>query len=114
MNWAFTSNDTTGTAIIALPCGVTEAKRTRMTALVSGLVQGVGFREFVRRNALDLELAGYAENLDDGRVEVVAEGAKDDLELLLVRLRMGPAHAEVKEIEVAWGEGGGLNAFYVY
>ena len=85
-----------------------------MTALVSGLVQGVGYREFVRRNALDLQLAGYAENLDDGRVEVVAEGAREDLELLLVRLKMGPAHAEVADIEVNWGEGGSLDRFYVY
>lgn len=85
-----------------------------MTVLVSGSVQGVGFREFVRRNAIDLQLAGYAENLDDGRVEVVAEGDRDDLELLLVKLRMGPAHAEVDDIEVTWGEGGGLERFYVY
>ncbi len=85
-----------------------------MTALVSGQVQGVGYREFVRRNALDLNLAGYAENLDDGRVEVVAEGDRNDLDLLLVRLRMGPAHAEVEDIELSWGEGGGLERFYVY
>lgn len=85
-----------------------------MTALVSGQVQGVGYREFVRRNALDLQLAGYTENLDDGRVEVVAEGDREDLELLLVRLRMGPTHAEVAEIEVSWGEGGSLDRFYVY
>lgn len=101
-------------SIIALPCGVDDVERERMTALVSGLVQGVGYREFIRRNALDLGLSGYAENLDDGRVEVVAEGARDDLELLLVRLRMGTAHSEVADIEVNWGEGGGLERFYVY
>jgi acylphosphatase len=93
---------------------VTEAQRTRLTALISGRVQGVGYREFVRRNALDLQLSGYVENLDDGRVEVVAEGARDDLDLLLVKLRMGPAHAEVDEIETTWGETGGLERFYVY
>lgn len=86
----------------------------RLTALISGQVQGVGYREFVRRNALDLQLAGYTENLDDGRVEVVAEGDREDLELLLVRLRMGPTHADVEEIEVSWGEGGSLERFYVY
>jgi acylphosphatase len=111
---ALTCDDTIGTVKLALRCGVTEANRTRLTALVSGVVQGVGYREFVRRQALDLELAGYAENLDDGRVEVVAEGTKEDLELLLVRLRMGPAHAEVKDVEVGWGNGGGLVEFYVY
>lgn len=77
-------------------------------------MQGVGFREFVRRHALDLRLAGYAENLDDGRVEVVAEGRMEDLELLLVRLRQGPAHAEVEDVEVTWGEGGSLDGFYAY
>jgi acylphosphatase len=111
---ALTGKDTTGTPNIALPCGVSDVEPTRLTVLISGRVQGVGYREFVRRNALDLGLSGYAENLDDGRVEVVAEGARDDLELLLVRLRMGPAHAEVGELESIWGQAGGLDRFYVY
>lgn len=110
---ALTAKDTTAGRKIALACGV-GARRTRLNALVSGEVQGVGYRQFVRRHALDLGLAGYAENLADGRVEVVAEGEREDLELLLVRLRMGPAHAEVEEIEEIWGEGGGLERFYVY
>jgi acylphosphatase len=116
---AFTGKDTTGTRKLALPCGVSDTdptggNRTRLTALVSGLVQGVGYREFVRRHALDLGLAGYAENLADGRVEVVAEGARENLEMLLVHLRMGPAHAEVEDIDSDWGQGGGLERFYVY
>jgi len=86
----------------------------RITLIASGQVQGVGYRAFVRRHAVDLGLSGYAENLDDGRVEVVAEGWRDDLELLIVRLRAGPAHAEVKELQVEWGKPGGLNGFFVY
>lgn len=46
----------------------------RLTALITGTVQGVGYRRYVQRYARDLKLQGYAENLSDGRVEVVAEG----------------------------------------
>lgn len=109
-----TPKDTTRSLAGALACSVTEAHNARLTALISGMVQGVGFREFIRRNALDLGLAGTAENLDDGRVEVVAEGDRDDLELLLVRLQAGPVHADVKDVEVIWGEAGGMSGFYVY
>lgn len=86
----------------------------RLTALISGDVQGVGFRAFVRRHALDLGLAGSAENLSDGRVEVVAEGPRSELEHLLVFLRRGPAHAKVENVEVHWSEGGGLRGFHTY
>ena len=91
-----------------------DSAQKRMTVLASGRVQGVGFRAFVRRHALDLGLKGYAENLGDGRVEVVAEGEKSELEHLLVKLKMGPAHAVVTELEVAWGEVTGLESFYTY
>lgn len=85
----------------------------RVTVLVSGFVQGVGFRAFARRHALDLRLAGTAENLADGRVEVVAEGRRDDLEHFLQFLRRGPPHAEVNDIDVHWSEGSGLRGFHV-
>lgn len=71
-------------------------------------------RVFAQRTAQDLGIAGYAENLTDGRVEIVAEGHRDDLELFLVKLRNGPAHSEVRDVEVTWGEAGGLKGFYVY
>jgi acylphosphatase len=68
--------------------------------LISGVVQGVGFRWFVARHARALGLAGYARNLGDGRVEVVASGsdlaALGKLEGLL---RSGPAHAQVNRVE---------------
>ena len=68
--------------------------------LVSGVVQGVGFRWFVARHARSLGLRGYARNLPDGRVEVVADG-EDAAALgrLEERLRAGPAHARVEEVE---------------
>jgi acylphosphatase len=60
--------------------------RMRLTAWVSGRVQGVGFRWWVRANALELGLTGYAENLADGRVKVVAEGGESGCHELLARL----------------------------
>jgi acylphosphatase len=86
----------------------------RMVALVSGSVQGVGYRAFVRLKALEIGLKGYAENLEDGRVEVVAEGSKDDLEYLLGFIRRGPRHAEVKDVDVLWSAATGLQGFHVY
>ena len=86
----------------------------RITAIVTGRVQGVGYRAFVQRHALDLGLAGYAENLADGRVEIVVEGEKSELEHLLVLLKRGPAHAEVTELDVNWGEASKLEDFYTY
>jgi acylphosphatase len=85
-----------------------------MTVLVSGRVQGVGYRAFARRHALELGLAGYAENLPDGRVEVVAEGDRAELQHYLRLLQRGPVHARVQAVEVFWAEVGGLKGFYAY
>ena len=68
--------------------------------LVSGMVQGVGFRWFVARHARALGLGGYARNLADGRVEVVASGSgAEELGRLEQLLREGPAHARVDRLE---------------
>jgi acylphosphatase len=68
--------------------------------LVSGVVQGVGFRWYVARQARALGLAGFARNLPDGRVEVVAVGADGaGLDRLEQLLRAGPAHAQVERVE---------------
>ncbi len=88
--------------------------KRRMVALISGKVQGVGYRAFVRRKAQELGLAGYAENLPDGRVEVVAEGEEEDLKLLLHFLKRGPRLAEVAAVDVSWSEPAGLEGFHVY
>jgi acylphosphatase len=67
--------------------------------LVSGLVQGVGFRWFVARHARSLGLAGFARNLPDGRVEVVVSGPDEALPALEQLLRSGPANAQVERVE---------------
>jgi acylphosphatase len=67
--------------------------------VVSGRVQGVGYRYFVLREAERLGLAGFARNLPDGRVEVVAEGAEEVLGQFEARLRDGPSFASVAAVD---------------
>ena len=67
--------------------------------LVAGQVQGVGFRWYVARHARGLGLTGYARNLDDGRVEVVADGDAAALTRLEALLATGPAYASVESVE---------------
>ncbi|AZI41818.1 acylphosphatase [Deinococcus psychrotolerans] len=86
----------------------------RLTALISGTVQGVGYRLYVQRYARDLGLSGYAENTDDERVEVVAEGHQEDLERLLHQLKRGPKHAVVESVDAQWAESSGLSGFHIY
>ncbi len=70
--------------------------------IVSGLVQGVGYRYFVRHMAVPLALKGYVLNLPDGRVKVKAEGKKDSIQDLIEHLHQGPMGAKVDEVEVNW------------
>jgi acylphosphatase len=86
----------------------------RITVLVSGRVQGIGYRNFTRKKALELGLSGYAENLPDGRVEVVAEGGSAELEHLLHYLRQGPRGAKVEHLDVQWSQATGLKGFQIY
>ena len=67
--------------------------------IVHGRVQGVGYRYFAKAAALKLGLAGFARNLDDGTVEVVAVGPKSKVEDLLGDLQRGPTLAEVRHIQ---------------
>jgi acylphosphatase len=62
-------------------------------------VQGVGFRYFVERVAVELQLTGYTRNLDDGRVEVYAVGAPANLAEMNQRLWKGPRFADVRGVE---------------
>lgn len=71
--------------------------------LVSGLVQGVGFRWFVARHARSLGLTGYARNLPNGSVEVVVGGPEEALSELERLLRAGPASAQVEQVERSSG-----------
>jgi len=67
--------------------------------LVSGRVQGVGFRYFVQAKASELGVSGWARNLDDGRVEVYATGHAHKLSDLAAALHIGPRMADVRGVE---------------
>ena len=68
----------------------------RLTAYFSGRVQGIGFRYTARRVAGQYSLTGFVRNLDDGRVELIAEGSPPDLETFLAELRAEMAHCAHK------------------
>ncbi|OGL77929.1 hypothetical protein A3J43_00735 [Candidatus Uhrbacteria bacterium RIFCSPHIGHO2_12_FULL_54_23] len=72
--------------------------------VISGRVQGVGFRWFVQREAEKLKLTGQVKNLPDGTVEVAAFGEKGALEELLNLCRQGPRASRVNDIHVKWDD----------
>jgi acylphosphatase len=71
--------------------------------IISGRVQGVGFRWFVLRAAKEMSLDGTVRNLPDGKVEVVARGPDCDLQELAAALRRGPFAARVTSVAEAPG-----------
>jgi len=77
-------------------------EQLRLSAVVHGRVQGVGFRHYVRQRAVDLGLAGSVRNRWDGSVEVMADGPRRKLEKLLAFLREGPPSAFVTKVDVQW------------
>lgn len=68
---------------------------------VYGIVQGVGFRYFTQQQAQKLDLVGRATNLSDGSVEVLAQGASENVDALIEWLKRGPRSASVDTIEVS-------------
>jgi acylphosphatase len=82
-------------------------------AVVSGRVQGVCFRAETVGVARGLGLRGYARNLPDGRVLVVAGGAGPSLRALLEFLHRGPVRARVDGVEVDWGDASPLEDGFV-
>ncbi len=85
--------------------------RVGRRALVSGLVQGVFYRDSARREAVRRGVDGSARNLPDGRVEVLLEGAPDAVAGMLEWLGRGPAHARVDAVEVTEQQVRGLRGF---
>lgn len=70
--------------------------------LVSGLVQGVGFRFFVHRIASRMGLAGYVRNLYNGDVEIEVEGDRSLIEELIKEVKVGPRAAHVSDVMIEW------------
>ncbi|MZR61531.1 acylphosphatase [Alcanivorax sp. DP30] len=67
--------------------------------LVTGMVQGVGYRAWTRQAALQRNLVGWVRNLADGRVEAVLQGEDDDVLDMLDAMRQGPAMARVEDLQ---------------
>ncbi len=92
---------------------VNDAAPRALSLLVSGIVQGVGYRNWTAHTARELGLAGWVRNLHDGRVEIHAEGAPGALEALRQRCARGPRHAEVSGVEHREVAATGARAFAV-
>jgi acylphosphatase len=80
----------------------TDRARVRVRLRVSGLVQGVFYRQSTAGEATRLGLAGWVRNLPDGSVEVVAEGRRAEVERLVAWCRRGPPAARVEDLEAGW------------
>ena len=89
------------------------AEPIRRYAEVRGQVQGVGFRMSTRDVARRLGLAGFARNLDDGRVEVEVEGPEREVDEILEWLRSGPPWANVNSVDVTEREPTGESGFTI-
>ncbi len=80
---------------------------TRLHARVTGRVQGVGFRFFVQKNATRLGVSGWVRNRWNGSVEVLAEGRRRDLKILLQALQRGPRPNTTRTVDHDWLEATG-------
>lgn len=80
------------------------SEKVRLSAIVRGRVQGVGFRFFAQLRASELGVTGYVRNRWDGTVEVVAEGEEDAVRRFLGELRMGARSAIVDRVDVQWDD----------
>jgi acylphosphatase len=86
----------------------------RLRMVVSGRVQGVFFRAAASAQARALGIVGYARNLDDGTVEIVAEGSREALDALERWSHQGPPSARVEGVQSEWFDGRGeFSAFKV-
>lgn len=82
--------------------------------VISGRVQGVFFREFIKKSARRLKLTGFVRNLPDGNIEVMAEGSEEELNKFIAECRKGPLLAHVENIDVDYAEPEGeFDNFYV-
>lgn len=71
---------------------------------ISGFVQGVGFRQFVKKEARKLSLTGWVKNLPDNRVEAVFQGPEVALNKIIEICRKGSFLSEVEDVQILWGD----------
>jgi acylphosphatase len=87
--------------------------RVRMTILYSGRVQGVGFRYGTRTVAHGFEVTGTVRNLPDGRVELVVEGTREELESFRSAIREAGLGGFIHQEQVLWGSATGSHRGFV-
>lgn len=81
---------------------------------VHGRVQGVNFRYYVHRCAVELGLKGYVRNLHDGRVEILAQGSQEDVQKLANYVRGSPGLSYVVKLDIDWEEPlSSLSSFHI-
>lgn len=76
------------------------AEKVQKHIFISGRVQGVGFRAFIRREAAVLNIEGWAKNLADGRVETIIQGDQKKVDQMISKLREGPSYAKVENLKI--------------
>jgi acylphosphatase len=84
-----------------------------LRAYITGTVQGVFFRAFVKENAERLDIKGFVRNLEDGRVEVFLEGEPDPVNKMLELCKQGPKHSQIKNVEIKEEKFQGFKTFKV-
>jgi len=67
---------------------------------ITGTVQGVFFRGFIKENAEKFNAKGFVRNLEDGRVEIFLEGDSDAVNKMIELCKKGPKHSQIKNVEI--------------
>lgn len=81
-----------------------DMKFIEMKILISGRVQGVGFRHFTKTNALEIGVKGWVRNLENGDVETLLQGEEEKVQKMIERLREGPFPAKVDALKLVYKE----------
>jgi acylphosphatase len=67
---------------------------------IQGTVQGIFFQQYIKDYADKMEIKGFSRTLENGKVEVLAEGENDDLDALLIEIKEGPKHSQIRNVEI--------------
>jgi len=88
-------------------------KIVRARVIISGSVQGVFFREGIKREAEDLDLKGWAKNIENGEVEAILEGPENIVKEVIFYCQKGPKMAKVQSIKVEYEDPLGEDTFEI-
>lgn len=72
--------------------------------IISGKVQGVFFRNYIKDKAHELGLVGFVQNMPEGSVEVLIQGEEEDIETLLEHIKKGPVFSNIRNIDITWAD----------